>query len=1022
MPESSVLNLVRLGWAGTFLIAGSLVLHAERLPIKSYTIADGLGHNTVRRIVRDSRGFLWFCTDEGVSRFDGHRFVNYGSDQGLPRAVVNDLLETRSGDYWVATDDGLVRFDPKARPMFTTVAPTDQDRRARTITVLFEAGDGTIWAGSRNDLYRLDDARGHPSLRRVEIGLTNEYSDEREIVKLVEDEQGSLWIATALGLFRRWPDGRAVRYTVRDGLPAQYLSDLFEDHDKHLWAATREGGVFRFHADDSHPPVIDASITMANGLLNNWVTCLFETSDRRLWAGTIKGLSEILPNAAAATRAHSYSMRNGLPDPSILALAEDLGGNLWIGTSYAGALKLAKDGFTTYGDRDGIRKINAIFEDRVGNLSFRGEVLGDTLPSGEPSTVLKFGYFDGQRFHWFFPKGPEEPGWVLEGVTLQARSGEWWIGTNGGLYRFAATDRFDGIKTAGPLALYGMGEGLAAPQVYRLFEDSHANIWISTTSSAINGLARWDARDGRVHDLKGAAGLPSLTADLPRSFGEDAAANIWIGFNGGLVRSTPSGFTLFTPSDGLPRGSILDIHLDRAGHLWLASARAGLIRVDHVENQRPTFVSYTTADGLSSNTIEVIAEDAAGHLYLGGGHGLDRFDPATGHVKQFTDADGLPAAHIKAGFQDRHGVLWFGTTSGLARLVPGPDATPSPPDVLIDGVQVRGISYPISALGEGHLSLGDLAPDQNQVQIEFGALAFGAGEVLRYQYRLEGADNDWSALSGQRTVTYASLSPGRYTFVVRAMNSDGIVSAAPASIAFTILSPIWLRAWFLAAVAAAAALLVYSMFRYRLRRVLEMANMRTRIATDLHDDIGANLTRIAMLSETAQAHGADRSSDPGGSLASIAGIARESVSSMSDIVWAINPRRDSLLDLTRRMRQHAEELFTQRGIALRFDAPVEQEALKLSVDVRRDLLLIFKELVNNAARHSGCSRVEIDFHVKGARLILAVVDNGVGFDTSVASEGQGLTSMKRRAQRLKGAFEIASTTLTGTSVFVSVPI
>jgi signal transduction histidine kinase len=337
-------------------------------------------------------------------------------------------------------------------------------------------------------------------------------------------------------------------------------------------------------------------------------------------------------------------------------------------------------------------------------------------------------------------------------------------------------------------------------------------------------------------------------------------------------------------------------------------------------------------------------------------------------------------------------------------------------------VQVRGIAYPISALGESHMSLADLAPDQNQVQIDFGALAFGAGEVLRYQYRLEGADADWSVLSGQRTVTYASLSPGRYTFVVRATNSDGIVSAAPASVAFTILSPIWLRAWFLALVAAAAGLLVYAMFRYRLRRVLEIANMRTRIATDLHDDIGANLTRIAMLSETAQALGTDRSSEPDGPLASIAGIARESVSSMSDIVWAINPRRDSLLDLTRRMRQHAEELFTQRGIVLRFDAPVEQEALKLSVDVRRDLLLIFKELVNNAARHSGCSRVEIDFHVKDARLTLAVVDNGVGFDTSVASEGQGLTSMKRRAQRLKGAFEIVSTTMTGTSALVSVPV
>jgi two-component sensor histidine kinase len=342
--------------------------------------------------------------------------------------------------------------------------------------------------------------------------------------------------------------------------------------------------------------------------------------------------------------------------------------------------------------------------------------------------------------------------------------------------------------------------------------------------------------------------------------------------------------------------------------------------------------------------------------------------------------------------------------------------------VLITGLRVSGVPQLVSALGERDLSLPDFAATQNQLQFDFVGLGFGPGDVLRYQYRLDGANADWSELGVQRTVTYAGLAPGRYRFDVRAMTSDGIVSDHPASVAFTILSPVWLRWWFLTLAALVLSLMVYSLYRYRVTRLLEMANMRTRIATDLHDDIGANLTRIALLSEVArQPRGAGREPEADTPLDSITRIARESVSSMSDIVWAINPKRESLLDLIRRMRQHADEIFTQRAIHLRFNAPDAADGLRLGVDVRRDLLLIFKEAVNNAARHSRCSRVEIDLRVERSRLVLAVVDDGVGFDASMEREGQGVTSMQRRAQRLNGTLDITSGKGVGTRVTLYIP-
>jgi signal transduction histidine kinase len=569
-----------------------------------------------------------------------------------------------------------------------------------------------------------------------------------------------------------------------------------------------------------------------------------------------------------------------------------------------------------------------------------------------------------------------------------------------------------------------MTDGLAALQVFRLFEDSRGDIWISTIEAgASNGLARWDGASGTLHDLAHSPGLPSLKEDLPRSFGEDASGNVWIGFTGGLARYARGQFTFFTAAEGLPPGAIMDIHVDHSGRIWLASARGGLVRVDDAGGTRPTFVAYTTTQGLSSNSTEVLTEDVYGHIYVGGGHGLDRLDPVTGHVKHFTTADGLASGLFLTAFRDHNGVLWFGMSSGLARLAPAPGKPPGPPPVLITGLRVAGVRRAVSALGERDMSLPDLAPDQNQLQIDFVGLSFGPGEVLRYQFKLEGADADWSALMEQRTITYARLSAGHYGFRVRAVTSDGIVSASPATVTFTIPRPVWLRWWFLALVALGVGLTIDRLYRYRAARLLDMANMRTRIATDLHDDIGANLTRIAMLSEVArQTHDDERGPQADGPLASIARIARESVSSMSDIVWAVNPARDSLLDLIRKMRQHADEIFTMRGIEMHFDAPAAADTLKLGVDVRRDLLLIFKEAVNNAARHSRCSVVKIAVRVEGSRLALAVIDNGVGFDISGHQNGHGLTSMQRRAHELNGQLDITSTTGVGTTIRVSAAI
>ena len=293
----------------------------------------------------------------------------------------------------------------------------------------------------------------------------------------------------------------------------------------------------------------------------------------------------------------------------------------------------------------------------------------------------------------------------------------------------------------------------------------------------------------------------------------------------------------------------------------------------------------------------------------------------------YTKADGLPSSAVTVAFRDRQDALWFGTDLGLSRLIPGPDSPQQQPPILISGLRIAGDSQPISALGESEVSGLILNPNQNQLSIDFVGLGFAAGEGLKYQYKLIGANEEWSAPTDQRTINYAGLSPGKYRFMVQAVTADGITSPSPATISFTIMPPFWQRWWFVILTLALTGLVAAAIIRNRVTRLIELERVRTRIAADLHDDIGSALSRIAILSEVTRRQGNVEAavSEP---LGVIAGASRDLVDSMSDIVWAINPNKDHLRDLIQRMRRFASDLFTARQIEFSFDAPGEEQAFE----------------------------------------------------------------------------------------------
>jgi signal transduction histidine kinase len=353
-------------------------------------------------------------------------------------------------------------------------------------------------------------------------------------------------------------------------------------------------------------------------------------------------------------------------------------------------------------------------------------------------------------------------------------------------------------------------------------------------------------------------------------------------------------------------------------------------------------------------------------------------------------------------------------------------------------LQVAGVARPLSEFGESVLEGLELNPTQNDLQITYSSSSIGRTSV-RYQFMLEGADHDWGSPTDLRTVVYARLTPGRYRFLVRAVNSDG-VSKTPATVSFTILPPIWRRWWFIVlaslfVLSAASLIERYRGTRRRERheaadalrqsreeRLRELERVRKRIAGDLHDDIGSSLTKISLLSEVLRRRIDHSDASVQAPLEMIGDSSRDLLDTMSDIVWATNPQKDRLSDLSRRMRSLASDLFTLADINFSFAAPADESDMVLGATLRREVFLIFKESINNIIKHSGATSAQIEFQLDQDRLRLRVSDNGQGFQLSEHREGHGLASMRARSVDIGGLLDLVSAPGKGTSIMLRAPL
>jgi len=1014
------------------------VTTAERLPISVYTVADGLAGDSVGALAEDGSGYLWVGTPEGLSRFDGESFRTYGRADGLPGVGVGELLADRTGTLWLISGDQVARLldrrDEEGR-LFQTCAVIGDEPEA-TLFELFEDSAGRLWLTAGRCLYLYQ--RERDRFEQVHLGISWPPGILPWLVGMAEGRDGSLWIRGTLGLARRLPSGRTLVYPLSDTRADENDSLIDVDASGRVWFACRSVMAFlpepAAEADRGYRLLPRAHLARGWGVAQ-WpsrpgqvvafeggallppdrIHAMARCRDGTLWigSGTLLQVND--------SRLREVGGRDGMPGHLVLALLEDSNGNLWIGTAAGGLVRLDRSGFSSWGSEDGLttEKVGALVDDHLGGV----------LVVGFPActTVHRL---DGERFTPFafpLPDAVTSCGWGESQVTLLDRGGEWWVPTAQGLVRYPPVARLEELAGIAPKAFYTSAEGLRGEAMFRLFEDARGDIWAGVFGMSVR-LVRFDRASETFRSYGAGEGLP---VDAASAFTEGPDGSLWIGFygsglgevGGGVARYRDGRFRYFAPSeDGLPHGFVSSLLVDGHGRLWVGILGAGVTRLDAPDSDPPDWVRLDTRNGLASDAVHALAEDRLQRIYIGTTSGVDRLDPTSGRVRHFDIGSGLANNAVVSARVDGVGDLWVATAGGVSRMRPRPEPAEVAPAVLLIEVRAAGNLLPLPERGAEELAGLDFPPSLRNLDVAFAAADLRPTREFAYQHRF--GDGEWSPSSRERRVHLAGLSSGRYRFEVRAALPDGTVGQ-PATLEFTIAPPLWRRWWFLLGAAMAIAGAAYAVHRQRLARLRELYQVRSRIASDLHDELGLSLSRVAILAEVARP-----GLEPGGrasaALEEIATSARDLIDATSDMAWALDPRKDDLPSLLARLRRMAGDVCEGAGVEWTFTAPGEVDRVVVKAERRRHLYLILKEAIHNSVRHGKPSRVSLTVALNDGHLAVEVVDDGCGFDLpelrSSGGVGHGLSSMVRRAVELGGTLDLASQPGAGTRVRLEVPL
>ncbi|MGM9509094.1 two-component regulator propeller domain-containing protein [Larkinella sp. GY13] len=1032
-------------WLISLLFSLPDLAFAQQTPVlfEQLTAKDGLLGNNVRSIIQDRRGFLWFATYGGINRFDGYAFKGYQYDARDTTTLggnhVIDLWEDPNGFIWAAiSNGGLARLDPKTDRVKRFMANRNRARSLHTNDVTAVRGDryGNIWVGTIEGLCRFDPKTETFTRYRCDPADPTSPSTNTMISDLHESNDGTIWVATIdhgvnrisykPGSGGKSPVITFIRFEHNPTDPASISSnqvmDVFEDHTGTLWIGTLNGlNRFDQHTGRRTALYLHDADNPAS-LSSSWISqrAIAEDQHGNLWIGTNNGLNRLNPDRTHFDRFyHDPGNLNSLNDNIIRTICIDRTGIVWLGTNDAGISKFDPNRrtlvFTGYHSNQSNPmsgyNIRSICQDNTGKFWIGTE--GGGIFRYDPSTRQYRNFRQTSRpnglpTNFIGPMLKDRDGFIWVGM-----GSDWNSGTRGQIGRL--DPKTGQVKIFLPFQV---------PHSYafilNIFEDERGFMWFGTGNL---GVISYDRKRNHWKQYNHDPGNPAtLRGKWARAVVSDRRGHVWVGTDAGLDRLDyeTGQITHFVNNPKEPNSLIsnyiLSLCVDRIGRLWVGTD-GGLCRFDPVHQQ---FILYTEKNGLIDNSITNLVEDNDGNLWLNTAKGICRFSPKTGIFTAFdannADNNYFISGNINIGatLKDADGNLYFGGKTSITQFHPHHlRFNPTKPPVVLTALRLFDKPLP----GTFDRQTLTLDHDQNSLTLEFAALNYTSAAKNQYAYQLKNFNHDWVYAGTRRTVTYTNLDPGTYTFRVKGSNNDGLWNHAGTFLTIVIEPAWWQTVWFKILMLITIVGLAYAFYHYRLAQLRHIQTLRDQIARDLHDDVGGVLSSISFYSEAASAmHREGRFQDSYHLLQKIADNARTTIERMSDVVWSMRSDTNNALRLAERLESFGHELLAQRGIRLVIEAEPVLERFPLSPDVLRNLYLIGKEALHNAAKHSEATEVRLQIRQTGGKVNLEVQDNGSGFIGP--GNGNGLDSMKKRADAIGARFTLTSQNIGGTIVSI----
>lgn len=984
----------------------------------NFTIKDGLSHNYVKSIFQDKQGFLWIGTSSGLNKYDGYKFTVYKFNPSDSTTISNNRITsiTNFDDtrVFVSTEFGfniLNKFTGNNRRVYLPANEKGQIAANAVKKILIDS-EGTIYIGTYGAglfIYDYNRNKFHSFINDPDKKGDSSFD---YITDLFEDSENRLWVASFGGLSEFDKSNKSfINYKPdkinKFSLSFKVVTKLAEKDRNNLWLGTAQGINIFNKLSETFSNHLNSSAPYLDN--NNITGILFSENDKVVYSTAKNGFCIYDFETGLLKYYNDKSEVSPLPENAVSIIFEDRSGIIWFGTLNTGLFKFIqhKNEFVNINLNEGIGGTNnqketyRIYEDSKNNIWIGTE---HGIYKKEKDSIFYILKFEKEL------KGKS----VIS--ILEDRKNNIWVGTENGLYVFSNDDKL--IKS------YFKDRNnhlkLKSDAISYLYKDSNSEIWVGTY---FEGIAKYNYQNDTFHNYPCAfESDTSLLGYNVTSIVEDKQNNLWIGTLHGLsvlntVNNTFKHFTHNPKSENsLPSNSILSLELDSYDNLWIGTFGGGLAKYNGTQ-----FKIYLEKDGLPSSVIAQVI-DYKGNIWISSDNGICEFDVLNNKFKSFGFDDGLYSKEFNSasGIKSSYGNIYFGSMNGAIRF--NPDnlfMNTNIPKTVITSIKVLnkemiGDYYYNNTLRLNH--------DEKYITIEFTSLDFTNPSKNHYSYKLFG--NDWIDLKNRRYIDFADLQPGNYSFSVKGSNNDLIWDDTGVQISIIINPPFWNTWWFFAFIFSTILSIIYMIHKIivsqKTKHLLELNKIRLEAADDFHDHIGHTLTKISLFAEMLKKH---INLNPVKAIEYTDKIRSASTSlynEAKDFIWSLDPHNDTVYELAVYLKDFGEDFFSRTGIAFNSQEINEElEKYSLIMKTKREVIFIFKEIMNNSLKHSKAANVYFNIYCKNKTLYFSFKDDGKGFDLESIKEGRGIKSIKSRAEKINFNLQFNSKKTSGTEIVIS---